>query len=306
MELNVTDFVDSGSLLPPVDYVYSDTYVDIDLIGTDSLENSVEFAVASLCIPYTDDLLVELDTSEDDLRLLHCKDGLWEDITTDIDATNKRICGSTNSFSPFVLASFQVEVLEEISVTEIDQVSLDVLLEENPIINTTPVQSDELPVPDALSMELDAGAGVDGTSLSIQTYDVSFPLVELNGYSQNISGFPSQPWIAIDSSGVGAGWRVSISASNFLNQSGKTIPVQNLSVQLLDENIISLEGNEKPYSTFLEFSSLSEFPQVIASAPAGTGMGSYSLLPEFSLIIPANAYSGQYQSVFTVEIISGP
>lgn len=42
------------------------------------------------------------------------------------------------------------------------------------------------------------------------------------------------------------------------------------------------------------------------SAPVGTGMGDFQLTLPVSVVIPADAYSGVYQSTQTLAIVSGP
>ncbi len=59
-----------------------------------------------LCISYNEGALL---VPEANLRLLHWDalllPGAWVDITTSLDVVNNMICGTTNRFSPFVLAS---------------------------------------------------------------------------------------------------------------------------------------------------------------------------------------------------------
>lgn len=55
-----------------------------------------------VCITYDETAYAPPESS---IRLLHFESGAWSDITTSRDENANRVCGSTTSFSPFVLAS---------------------------------------------------------------------------------------------------------------------------------------------------------------------------------------------------------
>jgi hypothetical protein len=44
----------------------------------------------------------------------------------------------------------------------------------------------------------------------------------------------------------------------------------------------------------------------VFNAPLGTGMGDQTVTPTWTLAIPANAYSGTYNSTWTLSLVSGP
>jgi hypothetical protein len=64
------------------------------------IESGALFSNATVCIDYASIAFVG---SENDLKLLHYHEGVWDNATTSIDTVTKTICGTVNSFSPFVV-----------------------------------------------------------------------------------------------------------------------------------------------------------------------------------------------------------
>lgn len=54
---------------------------------------------ATVCMTYDENDVL----NESKLKLFHWEDPSWQDITTSVDTTLNRICGLTNSFSPFIV-----------------------------------------------------------------------------------------------------------------------------------------------------------------------------------------------------------
>ena len=69
------------------------TYYDITTTAAFS-------GTATMCINYAGASY----PNERKLRLLHNANGTWIDITTSLDVVTKTICGTTSSFSPFIVA----------------------------------------------------------------------------------------------------------------------------------------------------------------------------------------------------------
>ncbi|MDH5528327.1 MAG: Ig-like domain-containing protein, partial [Nitrospirota bacterium] len=69
--------------------------------GTDTYEISatVGFTQAEVCIGYIGALV----GSESGLGLYHYAGGVWNNITSNVDKLNDRVCGTTTSFSPFIV-----------------------------------------------------------------------------------------------------------------------------------------------------------------------------------------------------------
>lgn len=148
-------------------------------------------------------------------------------------------------------------------------------------------------------------------TLSETIANVTLSSVTLDGTDQTAtSASGSNSWAAEDATGTGAGWNLTIEAVDFVDGT-KTIDIdaadQAFQIQLLDTNIGVVAGNTKPVSSVTSLTSiLTGTPLKFVSAATDTGMGSYTLAPNFSLLIPAETYVGTYTSTITVTIVSGP
>ncbi len=82
---------------------------------------------------------------------------------------------------------------------------------------------------------------------------------------------------------------------------------QEFQIQLTEPNITYTEGNTKPVSSVTALTPISSItPAKFIAAAVDTGMGTYTLAPNFLLEIPAETYAGDYTATFTVAIVSGP
>jgi hypothetical protein len=142
-------------------------------------------------------------------------------------------------------------------------------------------------------------------ALSISTNPISFGTIQLNGSEQVIAG-STAAWQA-DATDETGGWNVMISAGDFVNTDGKTIPVDQMQIKLEDMQIQRVSGDETgPVSTQTTFVSLSSTPLKLLSSAESTGNGSYTFTPEFELSVPPETYSGNYSVTITVQINAGP
>ncbi|MBT3746278.1 MAG: hypothetical protein HOD46_04525 [Actinobacteria bacterium] len=119
-------------------------------------------------------------------------------------------------------------------------------------------------------------------------------------------------WTAADKRGNGEGWHLTISmettslATSPSNQSGNP-PL--FALKLSEQNVTTLYGNEAPtslvkVSTAIPRTGTSAL-RFLTAAPE-TGMGSYALRPEFSLIGTSANQPENYFSQITVNIVAGP
>lgn len=113
-------------------------------------------------------------------------------------------------------------------------------------------------------------------------------------------------WLAIDATGTGEGWQLNIKATELEDQAGYMIPAKALEITLSDESIYPVAGNTKPSSMILSSTPLSTSSQVLAVAARGEGMGSFSLIPTFSIEIPTGTPPGTYNSLLTLTILTAP
>lgn len=153
------------------------------------------------------------------------------------------------------------------------------------------------------------GAGtinITGGPLAVTPQAVTFVAKQLNGTLLSTTG-DTDPWTAVDPTGTGAGWHLTIIASDFTAEGGKVIPAEGLMMQLLDSNIAKVEAtsSDVPESDMTAFTAI-DTVQTFATAEADEGMGTYSLDPSFTLAIPANTKIGSYSATLTVQIVSAP
>ncbi len=146
---------------------------------------------------------------------------------------------------------------------------------------------------------------VNSGPLSVYPQLIDFGDVSLAGNLVTVTG-TTTPWQVVDATGTGSGWHLNLSATDFLTASGKKINVAQLKVRLLDASIQKVQGYGTPSAVLKSDTSLSDEAQTLMSAPTGSGMGTYSLLPEFTLLVLPSTYAGSYASVVTATVVSGP
>lgn len=140
------------------------------------------------------------------------------------------------------------------------------------------------------------GGALPGTAVVVTFVDPTGNLPMMTATSSLTGG--SSPAIAITETTKGKG--IDISASD-----------QNFKIQLADDtdHIVVVAGNARPTSSVTSLTAITTTggsPVKFASAAVDTGMGTYTLKPNFTLAIPAETYAGAYTATFTVTINSGP
>lgn len=142
-------------------------------------------------------------------------------------------------------------------------------------------------------------------TLSLDTYDMVFPPVSLDGLDQTVDVSPL-PWRALDARGTGAGWNVTITSSDFA-ATGGSIAAGNFKLQLLQSKITTISGNTPPQTQAASYQALSNVtPLKVLAAATGSGMGSYDFTPDFRLTVPSSTVPGDYQASLVVSVNSGP
>jgi hypothetical protein len=153
---------------------------------------------------------------------------------------------------------------------------------------------------------------ITGGSLSVIAQNVTLSSVIMDGTDKTAtSDFGSNTWTATDARGSGAGWNLTITATDFVNAELKTIDIgaagSEFQIQLTDDHIAVDSGNTKPTTNV---SNLTDIPKLtplnFMKADLTEGMGSYTLQPNFLLKIPASTYTGSYSSTITIAAVTGP
>jgi WxL domain surface cell wall-binding len=139
--------------------------------------------------------------------------------------------------------------------------------------------------------------------------NVTFPSATLNGQNKNLQA--TQPLDIADATGSGAGWNITATATLFTSGSN-TLPggafMSNPGTPVCDANVTCTPAGTSPvaYPYFMPAGASAPTATKLFTAPAGTGMGDQTLTPTWNLFVPANAYAGNYQSTWTVSLVSGP
>lgn len=147
---------------------------------------------------------------------------------------------------------------------------------------------------------------IGGGDLSIVPQAIHFDVKTLNGTLLSSDGTTDE-WVATDPTGTGAGWHLTVVATDFTAAGGKVIPAEGLQMQLLDSAIAKADptSSDVPASTLTTFTAI-DTVRTFATAAAEAGMGSYNMMPTFKLAIPANTKIGDYTSTVTVQIVAAP
>lgn len=148
-----------------------------------------------------------------------------------------------------------------------------------------------------------ASVTVQGGNLTNTAQDIAFGTIALSGADQTVEAI-QQTWQAKDARGTGAGWNVTVSATDFTGAG--TIGVAAFKLRQQQSNITTVAGNTAPNSLVTTFQSLAATPLKVLQAAASTGMGTYNYMPDFQLTVPSSAAAGSYTANVTVSINSGP
>jgi hypothetical protein len=141
--------------------------------------------------------------------------------------------------------------------------------------------------------------------------NVSFPSVALNGQNRTVS--TSQPLDIADATGSGAGWNVTATSTlftsgNFTLPAGATTITSAPAAATCDTGVTCTpaSSNSVSYPYSLPAGNSAPTATKLFSAGLGTGLGDQTLNPNWTLAIPANAYAGNYNSTWTISLVSGP
>jgi len=156
----------------------------------------------------------------------------------------------------------------------------------------------------ALAATLTATATVNGTAgISLNLPSAPSVSSTLDGTDQTVSYSPVLG--VVDARGTGAGWNLTVSATNFSDGSGHT---------LAPGTITGVTGACKAGNSCTNATSSGiTYPLTVNGTAAkffnaalNTGLGKIDVTPTFSVAIPGNAYAGTYTSTLTLASVSGP
>lgn len=127
-----------------------------------------------------------------------------------------------------------------------------------------------------------------------------------------------------DSTGSGAGWNVTLTSTTFANGSGSpsactagapcTLPTNSAGVVTTptvscdsdDTGSCSPATDTVSYPYTVPAGTTAPVATPVYSAATGSGMGEQTAVVPFEVTVPAGAYSGNYTSIWTFSLVTGP
>ena len=152
-----------------------------------------------------------------------------------------------------------------------------------------------------------------GTNTITSPIVADFSAIQLDGAAHSVTA-TMNPFTVVDARGTGAGWHVTVQASQFAEysgdayvNSGKQLPMDSLSMPAPTVVKGTTTSNTVPTLTDGPYTIDHATPIQIASATNDTGMGTYIFTPsDLTLSVGANVYAHTYRSDVTVSVLSGP
>jgi hypothetical protein len=156
----------------------------------------------------------------------------------------------------------------------------------------------------ALAATLTTTATVTGTAgISLNLPSNPSLSSTLDGTDQTVTYAPVLG--VVDARGTGAGWNLTVSATNFSDGSGHTLAPGTIT----GVAAACKAGNSCTAAT----SSGITYPLTVSGTSAkffnaalNTGLGKIDVTPTFAVSVPGNAYAGTYSSTVTLASVSGP
>ena len=135
--------------------------------------------------------------------------------------------------------------------------------------------------------------------------DVTFAAIEITGEPTSTTGTMDQ-FAIIDARGNGAGYHLTLQATQFATQDGKILPLNSLTVDGL--SIASGTGVTSPAPTATGAAVIDNATGVVVlTAADDQGLGKFNVAPAtMTLAIPASVEAGQYSSTMTASLVTGP
>lgn len=141
--------------------------------------------------------------------------------------------------------------------------------------------------------------------------NVTFPSVALDGANKTVTA--TQALDIADATGSGAGWNLT-GTSTLFTAGSHALPGGSATIgsapaaATCDSGVTCTPAgsNAVSYPYSLPAGATAPTATKLFSAAAGTGLGDQTLSPTWTLAIPANAYAGNYNSTWTLSLVSGP
>ena len=147
-----------------------------------------------------------------------------------------------------------------------------------------------------------------GGPLSIEATDLEFQSIDLSsGYNSAIA---ENTITVVDPTGTGAGWNVTLKASDLVSEDADAqLSLDELEFEILSISQNRIRGNTNTDNapTGIEYRTrISQEELKLVSAARNTGMGRFSVTPQYQLTVPEDTVPGTYTSNLTYTIFQGP
>lgn len=109
--------------------------------------------------------------------------------------------------------------------------------------------------------------------------------------------------VITDNRGTGSGWSVTLTVSDFTCCNGTfSIPAKNLTITPGEIETLTGSFSGVNAGSAYTLKSSSDIATII-TANNNSGMGSYKINPDLTLLVPSNAFAGKYSATLTITII---
>ncbi len=156
---------------------------------------------------------------------------------------------------------------------------------------------------------------ISAGALSVAAQDVIFPPTSLAGVDVYATATDAT-WTATDTTGLGAGWHVTLTAEDHLR--GDADPAnhvifvgqdEDFTVECLDSEIVIVSGTGPPPTCPIGAQPIpltGQNPLTMLWAAESQGMGIFDFLPHFEILVPGSSTIDIYRTELLIDIIAGP
>jgi hypothetical protein len=136
-------------------------------------------------------------------------------------------------------------------------------------------------------------------------------------FSANLAGGDSTPTYtlpltAVDTTGTGAGWNLTVTSTQFTTGGGTPHTLPATASTMTGVTSVCASGtctnptNAVAYPVNVPAAATAPTAVKFFNAAANTGLGSFTVTPTVGVFVPAASFAGSYSSTLTVSIVSGP
>jgi hypothetical protein len=151
---------------------------------------------------------------------------------------------------------------------------------------------------------------VTGGALSVATS--AAPTFSANLASGDSTPTYTLPLTAVDTTGSGAGWNLTITSTQFTTGGATPHTLATNASTITGVTSACASGtctnptNAITYPVSVPAGASAPTAVKLFDAAASTGLGSFTVTPTVGVFVPAASFAGSYSSTLTVSIVSGP